>query len=169
MTRRKTPLAALDKSALIASVMRTLEARHAALAQAAEDTRKGAIHPENRAEGSKDMRATEQSYIARGQAMRVEALDAELEALRRFEPRAFGADDPIAVGALVHVVGDDFERTCLLLVGGAGVEVAAGSLTVTVVTGESPLGRALVGRVEGDDLELVVAGRRRELTVDAVA
>jgi len=52
------------RDALRASIAKALES----MSEAARQTREGATHEESRAEGDKDMRSTEQSYLARGQA-----------------------------------------------------------------------------------------------------
>lgn len=161
-----------DKRALLARVLESLTATRAMMAAAADDSRKGATHPENKQEGSKDMRSTEQSYLARGQALRVDELDEQLKRLRYFEPADCGEDDPIAVGALVEVEdaeGGEPPRLVFLLPHGGGVEVTLDDRVVTIVTGTSPLGRALLGRALGEDIELRTGTGKRELTIVRVA
>ncbi len=151
--------------ALAAAIGEALET----MVRAAKDAAAGATHEENRSEGSKDMRSTEQSYVARGQAMRAEDLADELARFEATKPVVLGADDPIAGGALVHVEieptdgGDAHEERVLFVIGqGGGTVLDVGGCRVTVVTPSSPIGRALVGKRAGDDFELVVRGARRE-------
>ena len=59
-----------DKMRVRAHLIAALERALAAMTHSAEQTRSGVVHEDSRAEGDKDMRSTEQSYIARGQAMR---------------------------------------------------------------------------------------------------
>src|SRR5690606_17653583 len=68
------PMALPDKQAVRDALRAALAKALEAMAEAARQTREGAVHEESRAEGDKDMRSTEQSYLARGQAMRAEAL-----------------------------------------------------------------------------------------------
>ena len=73
------------KRRLVAELIERLRADHAALARAQQATVAGATSEEAKAEHSKDTRALEQTYLARGQAQRVEALRVEesvLEVLR---------------------------------------------------------------------------------------
>lgn len=157
------------KAAVRAALEAALEASFAAMVAAAAQTREGAVHEESRAEGDKDMRSTEQSYLARGQAMRAEELGEELERLRRLEPRAYGPDDAIGPDALVLVSVDDEETRAFYVVPyGGGTALDVQGARVTVVTPSSPVGRALVGRREGDDFELVTRGQRREWVVERV-
>lgn len=165
------PRALPDKRELIRKVVDALVVTRAMMAAAADDSRRGATHPESRSEGSKDMRSTEQSYLARGQALRVDELDEQIQRLRHFEAGAFGGDDDIAVGALVVLEDesdDDPPRTVFLLPFGGGTEVKLGDDTITVVTGVSPLGQALLGRGPGDEVELRRASGLKVLSVAAV-
>lgn len=158
-----------DKKHLVAKVVDSLEATRKMMADAAAESSKAATHPESRAEDPKDMRSTEVSYLARGQAMRVEELDEQIARLRYFEPAAFGPKDPVAAGAFVEVEDDDESRWYFVLPYGGGTEVTHSGRSVTVVTGTSPLGRAMIGRAVGDDVELVVRGKKRELVLVAIA
>jgi transcription elongation GreA/GreB family factor len=155
----------LVRDALIAALRDAL----AATIGAAESARQGAVHEESRAEGDKDMRSTEQSYLARGQAMRAEELAEQLQRLELLPMRTFGEDDVIAPGALVRVSADEEERIFFVVPQGGGTELSIEAVRVTVVTPSSPLGAALVGRRAGDDFELAVRGRRREWVIEEIA
>lgn len=158
-----------DKSAVREALRAAMASTLATLVQAAKDAAEGATHEENRSEGDKDMRATEQSYIARGQAMRAEELADELARLESTQLRAFGEDDVIAAGALVRVSIDGEEQRVLFVVPwGGGTELVVGGAKVTVVTPSSPVGQALVGRRQGEDFELRQRGATREWEIDEV-
>jgi transcription elongation GreA/GreB family factor len=159
-------LETLDKSALLQSVRTRLGDALAQVSAAQRAAQEGATHEENRAEGDKDMRATEVSYVARGQAERVVALRDELARCEAVVPRRFGEDAPIALGALVLVEGDEGrEQLLLLLPGGAGLVLEVEGLTVSVVGSSSPLGRALLGQRAGDTVSFDVGGAERSWTV----
>ena len=136
-----------------------LEANHQA-------TIEGATHEQAKPENDKDTRALEQSYLARGQAQRIEGLKADLAAIKLTPIRSFEADQPIAVGALVVIEEEDAERTLWLAPQGGGTQLQGGK--IQVVTPAAPLGRALLGKREGDDLELRLAGKLKALTVTKV-
>ncbi len=148
-----------DKAAVREALRSALAAALEAMANAARETREGAVHEENRSEGSKDMRSTEQSYLARGQAMRAEDLAEELTRLDRTPLRSFAEDDAIQPGALVRVLVDDAPRVLFVTAQGGGTELEVEGVRVTVVTPASPFGRALVGRRLGDDFESRAPGR----------
>lgn len=158
-----------DKSAVREALRAALASTLATLVHAAKDAAAGATHEDNRSEGDKDMRATEQSYIARGQAMRAEELADELARLEATPLRAFDRGDAIAPGALVRVsIDDDEQRVLFVISWGGGTELVVGRAKVTVVTPSSPVGQALLGRRQGEDFELKQRGAVREWVIEEV-
>lgn len=148
--------------ALRARVIADLEA----VTESQKKTQEGATHEEARAEGTKDMRSTETSYLARGLAQRVSDLRNAVTRLATFTPRRFGPDDPIAVGALVLVVDEDDVEECYFLApAGGGVKLDVGGRQVRVLTTEAPLARALRGKGQGDDLEVRTGRGSRVLEI----
>ena len=154
-----------SKRRLVAELLDRLRADHAALMRAQQATVAGATSAEAKSEHSKDTRALEQSYLARGQAQRVEDLFEGLSRVAALPLRPFREDEPIAVGALVEIEEDGASSRLLLVPFGGGIRLSGGE---QVVTPASPLGRALIGRSAGDTVELAVAGRRRTLEIRAV-
>ncbi|MBL8913617.1 MAG: GreA/GreB family elongation factor [Archangium sp.] len=145
------------KSELTAILEKTLEGLEAAHA----DTREAATHPEAKPENDKDTRALEQSYLARGQAMRIEALKAGLSAVGAM---SLAATTTAKAGALIEVEDEDAQTVRYYLAPeGGGTKLAKNS--VQVVTPVSPLGAALMGKREGDEVELTLAGKKRVLSV----
>ncbi|MBN2342434.1 MAG: transcription elongation factor GreAB [Deltaproteobacteria bacterium] len=136
---------------LIQQVSTDLEKARAAAMAAAE----GATHEENKAEGRKDMRATEAAYLARGQTLRVEALEDALLRIRQVPLRRFSEDTPIAAGALIQLTDEqDSPRWVFLMPAAAGVELHDGQNIITTITTRSPLGRELVEKLLGDEIEI---------------
>ena len=135
---------------LRAQLVEALQRAEVAHAAATE----GATHSEARAENPKDTRGLEQSYLARGQAQRVAELAAAVAAVDALALRAFATADPVAMSALVTVAEDGKRSRWFVAPAGGGNKLAGG---VTVVTPDSPLGQALLGKRAGDELEL---GRR---------
>lgn len=159
------PLPGERKKRLIAELQERLRADHAALVRAQQATVEGATSEEAKAEHSKDTRALEQTYLARGQAQRVEALFEGLSRVAALPVRDFAAGEPIAVGALVEIEEDGAASVLLLVPFGGGIRLAGGE---QVVTPASPLGRALIGKTAGEGGEVVAAGRTRAFEVRAV-
>jgi transcription elongation GreA/GreB family factor len=155
------PKAAL-RDELVRVVAADLDTRERAHKAALE----GATHEEAKPENDKDTRALEQSYLARGEALRVEELRQGLLAVRAMAARRFAEGEPVTVGALVSTEQEGATVVLLLAPFGGGTRLAGGA--VQVVTPQSPLGRALLGKRAGDDCEVVLAGRTREISVLAV-
>lgn len=145
-------MATLDKEALRERLLEMLRTARDVVAAAQRTTQEGVTHADARSEGDKDMRATEASYVARGQAMRVEALEADVGRVQAMKLRAFGEDDPVALGAVVTLDGEGGERRVFVAPAGGGERLEAGGVVVAVVTPSSPLGRALIGQHVGDDV-----------------
>jgi transcription elongation GreA/GreB family factor len=136
--------------------------------QVADDTRRAATHEEAKPENDKDTRALEQSYLARGQALRAEQLTEARDVLR-FLPLPQLGDGVAAVGALVELEAEDGAQRVLFLAPVAGgLEVSVDGTVVQVVTPGSPLGAALLGRAPGDEVSVLVRGVRREYVVAQV-
>ena len=129
-------------------------------------TQQAATHEEAKPENDKDTRALEQSYLARGQAERVVALRAALSRVTHMVIRAFTAEQPIALGALATLEEAEQSQHVFLAPDGGGNALEGGS--IRVVTPESPLGRALLGKVVGDECSVRVGDRVREIVVVAV-
>ena len=155
-----------DKTALRDELVARLQRELDALEAAHRAVMEAATHEEAKPENDKDTRALEQSYLARGQAMRVEAAREALAECRALGVAPFAASRPVALGALVTVDDDGATRALYIAPHGGGETLAGGA--VQVLTPASPLGRALVGRVVGDVCEAVAGGRSREVEVIAV-
>jgi len=153
------------KRRLVDELLDRLRSDHAALSRAQKATVAGATAEEAKSEHSKDTRALEQTYLARGQAQRVEELHEGLSRVAALPLRAFAEAEPVAVGALISIEEDGASSDILLVPFGGGIRLSGGE---QVVTPASPLGRALIGRARGDVVELVVAGRTRVIAVRAI-
>jgi len=162
----------MDKHALIAHILAQAEEQLAALIVRQRDTAEGATHEESRSEHAKDTRATEQSYLARGLATRVEDLQRTVDALRHLDVRPFSEGDEIAVSAYVTILQENRSGESepaehwLVVPGAGGFELTddAGNL-VRTVTPVSPLGRALLGLSAGDEGQVRTPGGVRAFEV----
>lgn len=164
----------IDKSALLLALRGHLEQELSQLLKAQRSTQEGATHEESRAENDKDTRALESTYLARGLSERVAQLENGLKATLGLKPRTFGADDPVALGALVAVELGPQEAFYLVAPAGAGARLnlpthlELKSQHVQIVTTKSPLGQALLGKYVDDDFEVQTPQGRREGTITAI-
>lgn len=167
------PMNAIDKNELVAALLAQLRADLAAATEQQLKVQAGATHEENRAEGDKDMRSMETSYLARGQAQRVAELAHSLGVLAAMPVADWSPHAPAAVGALVELeeVGPQGPRRllCLLAPSGGGLRARQAGREVLVVTPKSPLGKALLGHRSGDWVELTSPQGPRELEIAHVS
>lgn len=159
----------VDKQALLKDLLAALVESRDRLSAAQRVSQEGVTHEDARAEGDKDMRATEASYVARGQAMRVEALEADLARVHALKVRSFSATDPVALAALVAIASEEGERLVLLAPAGGGVRLESSGGPVHVVTPSSPLGKALLGAHVGDVVTYNRAGKNEEIEIVSLA
>lgn len=156
------------KRALVDALVASLEEELATTRRAAKDAREAATHEEAKPENDKDTRALEASYLAGAQAARARALEGAIEATRGMALLDL-RDKSIQASAVVILEDEDEVRTTFFVAAfGGGTALSAGGLTAQVVTPRSPLGQALLGRAEGDSIELRVKGAVREMTIVGV-
>src|SRR5687767_15729466 len=97
----------LDKNLVLAALKARLEAELEKAHKRAKEAADGATHEENRAEGDKDMRATEASYVARGIAGRVVEMEYAHLRVNALEIVNFPPGARIAISALDELVHDE--------------------------------------------------------------
>ncbi|HMJ53839.1 MAG TPA: hypothetical protein VK540_17260 [Polyangiaceae bacterium] len=158
-----------DKRKVIEALLQHLSELSVQATNAAKATREGATHPEAKPENEKDTRALEQSYLARGQALRVAELNEQIQSLRFMLLRSFGPSDAVAMGALVMLQAEKDVRCLFLAPCGGGKELSIDGVVVFVITPQSPLGAGVLGRSVGDEVELVARGVKREYIIAAVS
>ncbi|MDB4985014.1 MAG: Transcription elongation factor [Myxococcaceae bacterium] len=157
-----------DKRRVLDKLIESMTATLTQMAHSAEEGRRDATHEEAKPENDKDTRALEQSYLARGQAIRAEALVEELKVLQTMTLPNFGKDDPIRSGALIALEEEQATRCVFLSPYGGGTGFEVDGVLVMVVTPVSALGRALLGRRVGDELEVRVRTSVRAYSVSSI-
>ena len=151
-------MSAPSKRALLDALLDRLTHEFERAKAHALDAAEGATHEDNRAEGDKDMRATEASYIARGHAQRTAQLEQAVAILSHLElvefPEDAAAHATVQATALIGVRhGKQVSHYFLLPVAG-GERVTLDGFTVQSLNPSSPLGSALMGLSVGDEAEV---------------
>lgn len=155
----------MNKPALINKILAHLRAELEAYYRAAQAAHAEATHEQNKAENKYDTRGLEASYLARGQSRQAKETEAAIAAFEKLEHRKFGNGDSIDLGALVELEQRG-ERTLYFLGPKAGgTEVVHGGREILVITPQSPLGEQLLGKKQGDELQLTLAGIREPYRV----
>ncbi len=142
------------KAELRKTLCKDLEAEIEQMIRIAKDAADAVTHEDNKPEGDKDMRSTEASYVARGQAGRVQDLSRSLTMVGGMELIAFRDGTPIETSALVVVEQGQKRTTYFLVPAAGGRRIATDRGEVLTLTTTSPLGEALLGSEAGDDIEL---------------
>lgn len=137
--------------------------------RAAQTAYETATHEENIAENKYDTLGLEASYLAAGQARRVEEIRQALTLCQNMQLRAYDDQRGIEVGALLGLVDENDRQQWLFLApDGAGLKVDVVGQPVTVITPRSPLGKSLLGKFEGDEVEILVGSARQQFAVTEV-
>jgi hypothetical protein len=139
----------MNKPMILKAVLAELEEELRRLLAANEQASAGATDSEARAETKWDTCGLEASYLARGHAEQFRTLAAQVGNLRGFSPADF-TGRPIGAGALVEVDSGGEAMLFFLLHCGGGIELVVEGHEVTVITPESPVGAALLGKRQGD-------------------
>jgi transcription elongation GreA/GreB family factor len=161
----------LDKHALLEALKDELSSEITRSTRRALEAAEAVTHEENRAEGDKDMRSTEASYVARGQAERVHELERSLTKLGAMTVKDFAKGASIEASAIVeleHEGGPKKTTTYFVVPTGGGIRLREGGVEVLTLATTSPLGAAILGLAEGDEAEVTTAQGTKTYLVLAV-
>src|SRR5690349_18501889 len=96
----------MNKAPLIQKIIASLADSVAVLQKAARASHAEATHESSKAENKYDTRGLEAAYLAGGQARQARELVNSIAAYEKLAIRAFAADDPIDLAALVELEAD---------------------------------------------------------------
>ncbi|CAI8867499.1 MULTISPECIES: transcription elongation factor GreAB [Pseudomonas] len=149
----------MTKADLLQRIIDTLSFDLDVAQRAAQTAYEAATAEENIAENKYDTLGLEASYLATGQARRMEEIRQARAAYQQLLLRDYDPQRGIQVSNLVTLEAEN--GTCQqLFLGpeGAGLKIGQGAQLVTVITPRSPLGQRLIGKVEEDEVSLVLGG-----------
>ncbi len=156
----------MDKFLLQQQVLKRLAEDLLQAEQAAREAHETATHEENIAENKYDTLGLEAAYLATGQARRAEGIRLAMTNWRKFRPLPYDASKGIQLGALVCLVDfDDKQQQVFLGPDGGSMKLVSGGQFVQVISSEAPLGKALLGKCEGDEVWIQVAPTRQQFEV----
>jgi transcription elongation GreA/GreB family factor len=151
----------MDKSVLQQQVLEQLAADLLHAEEAVRAAHEAATHEENIAENKYDTLGLEAAYLATGQARRAEAIRHAMSMWRQFRPTPYDASKGIQLGALVCLVdSDEKQQQVFLGPDGGSMKLVSEAQIVQVISSEAPLGKALLGRREGDEVSIQIAATR---------
>lgn len=158
----------VNKRALLDRILLRLQSELDMLTQAALATHAEATDEENKAEDKYDTRGLEASYLAIGQSKAAEEAAQALAQFSALSIRDFKPAEPVSLGALVVLEANGRRVHYFIGPRSGGTEIEQDGQTVMVITPQSPLGRQLMGRHEGETVQLDLGGKRSQLQVARV-
>ena len=156
----------MDKSLLQQQVLERLAEDLLQTEQAVRAAHETATHEENIAENKYDTLGLEAAYLATGLARRAEAIRQAMTHWRQFRPPPYDASKGIQLGALVCLV-DSNDKQQLFFLGpdGGSMKLVSDTQVVQVISSGAPLGKAMLGQCEGDEVSIQVAPMRQRFEV----
>ncbi len=130
---------------------------------AAKEAHAAAVDDQSVAETQYDTLAIEASYLAEGQSKRVMEFQHAIEAYKALELIEFKSDSSIVLGSLVQL-STDSETNHWFFIGPAagGFRCQVDQQNITVITPKSPMGIALIGKQQDDDIEVMLGNNKLE-------
>ncbi|OIP98937.1 MAG: transcription elongation factor GreAB [Zetaproteobacteria bacterium CG2_30_46_52] len=126
-------------------------------AEAVKIARDTATHKDCLGSSKYETMGTEASYLAQGQGVRLLELE---RALAYFKQLALIANKSASLGAIVCLESEEgIQQTFCLAADSGGLQVVFAQQTITVITPQSPMGRAMFGKAAGDSFTLTIAGK----------
>jgi transcription elongation GreA/GreB family factor len=156
----------MDKSLLQQQVLERLAEDLLHVEQSARAAHETATHEENIAENKYDTLGLEAAYLATGQARRADAIRQAMTHWRQFRPAAYDATRGIQLGALACLI-DAAEKEQHLFLGpdGGSMQLVHDAQLVQVISVKAPLGNALLGKCEGDEVSIQIGTVRQQFEV----
>ncbi|MFP3514734.1 transcription elongation factor GreAB [Pseudomonas sp. SIMBA_077] len=156
----------MNKTAVYQQMLEKLAIDLDVLQRAAQTAYEAATHEENIAENKYDTLGLEASYLATGQARRVEEIRQALKSCQAMPLAPFNPELGIQLGTLVKLEADNgHEQWLFLAPQGAGLKLEYEGQTVTVVTPRAPLGAALIAKQVDDEVQITVSGAVQRFAV----
>lgn len=156
----------MDKEKILQVIIDTLAADLTTLSEAAKRAHAAATHSECLPDNKYDTTGLEASYVAQGQANRAQEIRQSLKSYYRLEIRTFDDEQAIRLTALVTLQTEDGEvRQVFLGPAAGGLKIVENDVELIVITPESPLGCALLGKVCGEDVHTGAGTGKKTFTI----
>jgi len=145
----------MGKEHLLQLIIATLTTDLAILTKAAMAAHSAATHEECIADNKYDTTGLEASYVAQGQANRAQEIRQALESYRNLTLHRFDEETPIRLTAMVTLQAED-KSTKQVFLGpvAGGLKLLSEDGEWIVITPESMIGRALLGKFCGDEIQI---------------
>lgn len=157
----------MNKLDLQQAIVEQLQAKLAVAVSSAQTAIESATDEETVPEHKYDTLALEASYLAHGQAMRVQECEQEIQRIKRLVLP--DAPQTVCLGSLVSLLDLDDKRHWFFLAPCAGgLKVSLGDNMVALVTFDSPLGKALKAKLVGDEVSYVIGNIEHSYEIETL-
>jgi len=143
----------MDKKNLVNNMISHLEDNLAEALIAANNAHKAATDDQSVAETQYDTLAIESSYLAEGMSRRINEFQLAIKIYKNLSLHEFTHDDAAALGAMIQLA-EDKARKHWFFIGPntGGFHAFIEEQSITVITPQSPMGKALLGKYVDDDV-----------------
>jgi len=159
----------MDKQKVISKIIAQLVEELDAWIKAAQAAHAESTHEQSKAENKYDTRALEASYLAQGQSRQAAELEAALAAFNSLGTAPLPDGSPVDIGALVELEASGQKSYYFVGAKAGGMEVLHEGQEVIVITLQSPLGKQLDGKKQGDLVSFALGGRSIQYRIAAVS
>ncbi|MBA6223614.1 hypothetical protein H4J51_04420 [Colwellia sp. MB02u-18] len=154
----------MDKNSIIGQITEQLQQELVLALVAANNAHKAATDDQSVAETQYDTLAIEQSYLAEGQSRRVDEIRYAIKRLQSIPLVALQKKPEINIGSVVQLEKDIDKQQWFFLAPAAGgyrckLAVQSNTINIVVITPQSPIGAAMMGKVLDDEISIQIAGK----------
>ncbi len=158
MTRTKA-----NKQQIIQIITEDLTKKLMLAVNAANEAHAAAVDDQSVAETQYDTLAIEASYLAEGQSRRVDEYQQAINAYQNLQCIDFNQSSQIALTALIQLSADsDKDHWFFIGPAAGGLCFKYNKQSITVITPQSPMGMALIGKQQDDDIEVIIGSKKLE-------
>lgn len=151
----------INKRALVALITTELKQELNQAINAANEAHSAAVDDQSVAETQYDTLAIEASYLAEGQSRRVQELQTAINDYQVLNLLDFDENKSITLSALVQLCADNKEQHWFFIGPAAGgFRCQLTEQHITVITPKSPMGLALMGKFQDDDIEVLLGNNK---------
>lgn len=159
----------INKAQLLAYISDCLQDRLNVAKGAAMQAYQQATAKESVAENKYDTFGLEASYLAHGQARRVAECEEDVARFKLLSVKYDVPSDSVKMGALLCLLDDNDVRQWLFLSPVAGgMKLSFQKKGIVLISPESPLGCALLGKAVDDEVVVNLAGQKKYYEITAL-
>ncbi len=147
----------MDKPTLKAALLSRLDDDIEAALVSSRSAQETASHEDNKPENQYDTLALEAAYLAHGQSERILRLQKERISLAKWSMPEKG-EPLVRNGSLLKLISEDDETRWLFITPVGGYQLQAEGQKILVISQQTPLAKKLMGKEEGEALDLTFNG-----------